>query len=252
MNIIRDENYSKELNMPWKNCIAIGRAYELLNCDLREHLIRLQQEIGYRYCRFHAVFDDDMKVVRRNEQGKLEYNWGNIDKVYDFLLAIGLKPFVELNPMPKALASGTQTMFAYEMNVTPPNNYSEWEELIKKFAIDVTNRYGLKEVESWYFEVWNEPNLSAFWAGSREEYFKLYQYSAKALKFVTKNIKIGGPSTSKANWINEMIDYCKTKKVPLDFISTHLYPQDEFVQCPTPLDSPYKPGDFLRRHLSKF
>lgn len=89
-------------------------------------------------------------------------------------------------------------------------------------------RYGLEEVAQWYFEVWNEPNLSGFWSGTQEQYWELYDASARALKAVSGRLRVGGPATSKACWIRETIDHCVDGAVPLDFVSTHLYPQDVF------------------------
>lgn len=239
------DKQSPALRMPWKNCIGVGRAYDLTRTDLLEHLKYVQENIGYRYCRFHAIFDDDMGVVTRSADGVISYNWHQIDNVYDALLKIGLRPFVELNPMPTALASGTTTMFKYKMNVTPPKSFDEWSNLVYAFTNHLVERYGLEEVRKWYFEVWNEPNLLGFWTGSKEEYWKLYAASAFAVKKVDKELRIGGPATSKANWVADIIDYCKTNQVPLDFISTHLYPQDEMVTYPEG-NSPHKPGDFFQ------
>ena len=236
---------SGELRMPWKNCISVGRAYDLTRADLLEHLKFAQENIGYRYCRFHAIFDDDMGVVTRSTEGNIIYNWHHVDKVYDALLKMGLRPFVELNPMPAALASGNTTMFKYKMNVTPPKSYNEWSNLVYAFTCHLVDRYGLGEVRKWYFEVWNEPNLQGFWTGTKDEYWKLYTSSALAVKKVDKELRIGGPATSKANWVSDIIEYCKTNQVPLDFISTHLYPQDEMVTYPDG-KSPHKPGEFFR------
>lgn len=237
---------TRQLQMPWRNCIAVGRANNLLRADLLEHLAYAQKIMGYRYCRFHAIFDDEMDVVRRDEKtGKLIFQWHQVDKVYDALLKLGIRPFVELNPMPKVMASGTQTMFHYGMNVTPPKSYDEWELLVSAFTSHVVERYGLEEVRKWYFEVWNEPNLSGFWSGTQDEYWKLYTASAKAVKGVDVQLKIGGPASSKGNWIKEIITYTTKNKVPLDFVSTHLYPQDEQVQYPDRKGSPYKIGDFF-------
>lgn len=236
----------KQLQMPWKNCIAVGRAHNLLRADLLEHLAYAQKAMGYRYCRFHALFDDEMDVVRRDEKtGKLIFQWPQVDKVYDALLKIGIRPFVELNPMPTVMASGTQTIFHYKMNVTPPKSYDEWELLVKEFTKHMVRRYGIDEVRKWYFEVWNEPNLSGFWSGTQQEYWKLYAASAKAVKSVDDKLRIGGPASSKGNWIKEIISYTFKNKIPLDFVSTHLYPQDEQVEFPDRVGSPYKVGDFF-------
>lgn len=145
---------------------------------------------------FHAIFDDDMNVVVRRKDGTLAFQWYQVDQVYDALLKMGIRPFVELNPMPKELASGTQTMFGYKMNVTPPKSYQEWSALIEAFASHLIVHYGAEEVRQWYFEVWNEPNLKGFWSGSKEGYFKLYAASAFALKKVDKQLRIGGPASA--------------------------------------------------------
>lgn len=222
-----------QLKMPWRNCIAVGRANNLLRADVLEHLAYAQKVMGYRYCRFHAIFDDEMDVVRRDKQtGKLIFQWHQVDKVYDALLKLGIRPFVELNPMPAAMASGTQTMFHYKMNVTPPKSYEEWELLVEAFTRYIMERYGIEEVRHWYFEVWNEPNLSGFWSGTQDEYWKLYTASAKAIKRVDEKLRVGGPASSKGNWVKEIITYTTKNKVPLDFVSTHLYPQDEQVEFP--------------------
>jgi xylan 1,4-beta-xylosidase len=234
------------LSRPWKNCIAVGRAYDLLRADLQAHLAWLQREIGFRSCRFHAIFHDDVGVVRRDADGALVYQWHQLDKIYDALLGLGLKPFVELNPMPAALASGSQTMFHYRMNVTPPARWSEWYDLVRAFTLHCVERYGLPEVRSWHFEVWNEPNLSGFWSGTKEDYFQLYAHAARAVKSVDANLQVGGPASSKAYWLNDLISYCHREKVPIDFISTHLYPQDEFVEFADRAASPHAPGAFFQ------
>ena len=127
--------------MPWRNCVAVGRAYLLLRADLLEQFAEAQKELGYRYCRFHALFDRDMDVVERAKDGSLTFKWHQIDKIYDALLAMGIRPFVELNPMPDALASGTQQLFWYKANVTPPQDYREWELLVHEFAKHLVRRY---------------------------------------------------------------------------------------------------------------
>src|SRR5690606_38892000 len=114
-----------------------------------------------------------------------------------------------------------KTIFWWRGNVTPPKDYNKWEGLITNLVQHFTERYGEEEVKSWYFEVWNEPNLDGFWAGTQEEYFKLYQYTAKAVKRVNKEYKVGGPATAGAAWVPEMIDFCAKNNVAIDFVTTH-------------------------------
>ncbi len=218
----------KQVDLPCLKCISLGRAYDLLRADIREHLTKAQQDLGFKYCRFHALFHDDMDVVYTRPDGTVGYHWHHIDKIYDYLLSVGLKPFVELNPMPTLFASGEQTMFWYEMNVTPPKTQELWYDLVYNFTKHITERYGKAEVAQWFFEVWNEPNLNCFWSSDMEEYFKLYDTSARAVKAVDGDYKVGGPASAVAEWIEEIIEHCTKNNVPLDFVSTHLYPQDEY------------------------
>jgi beta-xylosidase len=116
----------------------------------------------------------------------------------------------ELGFMPSALASGDKTIFWWKGNVTPPKDYKKWGELIRQLTLHFTERYGAAEVKTWYFEVWNEPNLTPwFWTGTQQEYFTLYEYSVAA------KTKAG------AAWVPETIQY--RRKNPADFISTHTY-----------------------------
>jgi len=239
----------QSLDMPWRNCIAVGRSANLLRADCLEHLAAAQQVMGYRYCRFHAIFDDDMAVVVRNADSTLTFQWHQVDKVYDALLKMGIRPFVEINPMPKALASGTQTMFGYEMNVTPPKSHAEWGSFMEAFATHLIQRYGLNEVRKWYFEVWNEPNLGAFFGGDKADYFKLYATTAFALKKIDNGLRVGGPASSNGKWVTDMINFCSTNNVPLDFVSTHLYAQDEQINYPNRKGSPYLIGDYFAAQI---
>ena len=112
------------------------------------------------------------------------------------------------------------------------------------FARHCLDRYGLDEIAQWYYEVWNEPNIN-FWTGSQEDYWKLYDASATALKAVSPRLRVGGPVTARCAWVGEMISHCASHGVPLDFISTHIYPQDEWVVYPDLKGSPYQPGRYV-------
>ncbi len=212
-----------EFNTFFNTSIGAGRANEGLRADWQQQLAEIKRDAGFRYIRMHGLLTDDMGVYKIDAQGREHYNFQYVDALYDYILSIGMKPFVELGFMPSALASGDKTIFWWRGNVTPPHSYDKWETLIKKLTEHWTERYGADEVASWYFEVWNEPNLDGFWAGSQQEYFKLYAHSARAIKSVNPNYKVGGPATAGAAWIPEMITYCTTNKVPLDFVSTHAY-----------------------------
>jgi xylan 1,4-beta-xylosidase len=220
-------DYNKEkglLNTSFKECVGAGRANEGLRADWQQQLAIAHKECGFKYIRMHGLLTDDMAVYREDAKGNPEYNYQYVDALYDYIVSIGMKPFVELGFMPSALASGNKTIFWWRGNVTPPKDYDKWAALIQNLVQHFTERYGRDEVKTWYFEVWNEPNLKGgFWTGSQEDYFKLYQYSAKAIKSVDKDYKVGGPATAGAGWVPETIAFCAKNSVPIDFISTHAY-----------------------------
>jgi len=203
-------------------CIGAGRAHEGLMGDWQRQLIEVQKECNFKYIRFHGLFSDDMGVFKIYD-GKVHYNFMYVDALYDFLLSIHIRPFVELGFMPEALASGKKTIFWWKGNVTLPSSFDEYSKFIKAFAQHLTKRYGENEIKKWYFEVWNEPNLSAFFDAKQADYFKLYKVASESIKSVNVDYRVGGPATAGLAWVPEFINFTKENKVPLDFITTHAY-----------------------------
>jgi xylan 1,4-beta-xylosidase len=111
--------------------------------------------------------------------------------------------------------------------VAPPRDPHQWYQLIFGFARHLVERYGIDDVANWYFEVWNEPNID-FWTGEPKEetYYALYDIAAAALKEVSPRLRVGGPATAQAAWVDRFIQHCAEKNVPVDFVSTHVYPND--------------------------
>lgn len=132
-----------------------------------------------------------------------------------------MRPFVELSFMPTALSSGRQTVFHYRANVTAPKDYAQWSVLIHKLVEHWVERYGREEVRQWFFEVWNEPNLTAFGSGKQSNYFELYRYTVQAIKAVDGELKVGGPATAANAWVADFIGFCHDNALPVDFITTH-------------------------------
>jgi len=211
----------------WEHTVGSDHAPVALRADWQRQLQRCHNELGFQYVRFHGLLSDDMGTLVR-EKNELLFSFFNADKIFDFLLSIGMKPFVELSFMPTALASGKKTVFNYKANVTPPGDYKQWATLIQKLVSHWVERYGLAEVREWFFEVWNEPNLKSFWTGTQRDYFKLYRYTAEAIKKINSSLRVGGPATAKSEWIEDFVDFCERTKVPADFITTHQYPTDGF------------------------
>ncbi|MBB6142732.1 xylan 1,4-beta-xylosidase [Silvibacterium bohemicum] len=191
--------------------------------------------LGVQYIRAHGIFMDDPSVYTEDAQGNPHYDWSKVDRLYDILRQDGLKPFIELSFMPEALASNprAQGIFQYRAISSAPKSYPKWQALVSAFAQHLIDRYGRREVESWPFEVWNEPDnklLPGFWSGTRDDYFRLYDYSATGLKSVDPNLKIGGPVTAFTTFQEPFLRHITTgnyatgaKSTPLDFLDMHNY-----------------------------
>lgn len=205
-------------------CVSASRAYLFLRRDHQEHLKLAARECGFRYVRFHGLFQDDMGVYREDRDGDPIYSWQYVDQVYDFLMDIGLRPIVVFDFMPEALASGIRTVYWERANVTPPRDYHKWAALVRETVKHFTERYGQEEVNRWLFEVWNEPDNPPFFTGDFGEYCKLYDCTARAVKSVCGDYRVGGPAIAgNPEWMTGLIGYCTKHGVPLDYVSTHTY-----------------------------
>jgi xylan 1,4-beta-xylosidase len=216
-----------ELPHFWEHTVGSGHATLALRADWQAQMKQAHDELGMRHVRFHGILCDDMGTLVA-EGDRFFYSFFNADQIFDFLLSIGMKPFVELSFMPRALASGGQTVFHYNANVTPPKDYAQWAVLIRKLVGHWVDRYGLEEVRKWFFEVWNEPNLTAFGSGKQGDYFELYRYTVEAIKGVDRMLQVGGPATADNAWIEDFLNFCRAGNLPADFVSTHHYPTDDF------------------------
>ena len=207
--------------------LSVGSDYPgtLIRDDSLAQLQMVEDELGFRYIRFHAIFHDVLGTYTE-VAGKPVYDWTKIDYLYDHLLKIGIKPFVELGFTPEAMKTSDNSIFYWHGNTSHPDPV-KWADLVDAFARHLEDRYGKAEVESWPFEVWNEPNLDGFWEkADQAAYFSLYDSTAHTLKAVDPLLKVGGPSTAGAAWVPEFIAHVKASGAPLDFITTHTYGVD--------------------------
>ena len=213
----------------WRECVGTGRLSLALRRDYLESLALVQKEIGFRYIRGHGLLHDDVGIYREYEwDGEIHvlYNFTYIDRIFDSFLDLGLKPFVEIGFMPEALASSTETVFWWKGNVTPPKDYGRWRDLIHAVVTHFVERYGLQEVLTWPFEIWNEPNLSNFWKDADQaEYFKLYRETVGAIKAIDPGFQVGGPAIcgGSDHWMADFLRFCDEESVPVDFLSRHAY-----------------------------
>jgi xylan 1,4-beta-xylosidase len=225
----------------WEQTFGSGRAILSLRESYRKDLRTVKQATNFESIRFHGIFNDEVGLYDPDRQVKNPgldaqkandasvYNFSYIDEIYDGLLENHVRPFVELSFMPKKMASDPNAIhpFWYHPNVSPPKDYAAWDAMMTALAQHLVQRYGLAEVSTWKFEVWNEPNLD-FWGGKPKQatYFELYDHTARDLKAVSPKLQVGGPATAQAAWVTPFLEHVKAEKVPVDFVSTHVYAND--------------------------
>ncbi|MGH3313252.1 MAG: GH39 family glycosyl hydrolase [Streptomyces sp.] len=221
------------LPRPWQPMIGSERLSQLLCTDtsggrvigteLEAALRRVHDEIGVHTVRAHAILHDDLGVYREVD-GEPVHDFTRVDEVYDRIMAIGLRPCVELGFMPRDLASDPERIvFEYGGIVSPPRDWDRWADLISALVRHLMDRYGHDEVLGWDFEVWNEANLSVFWSSTRDDWMRLYDVTAAAIKAVDSRLAVGGPSSAAAGWVDELLEHAGHSGAPVDFVTTHTY-----------------------------
>lgn len=188
-------------------------------------------------------------AYKEDANGNPIYDWSINDKIFDTYLQRGLKPYVEIGFMPEALSSHPQN-YPHDPPVNkmapvaggqsyPPKDYAKWGELVYQWTKHCVARYGTNEVQTWYWEVWNEPNIS-YWHGSTEDFFKLYDYAVDGVLRALPTARVGGPETAGGpggKFLGEFLEHCArgtnyaTGKIgsPLDFISFHAKGSPKFI-----------------------
>jgi xylan 1,4-beta-xylosidase len=228
----------------WEQTFGSGRAILSLRENYRDDLRTVKKATDFQSIRFHGILMDEVGLYDPDRKTKNPglaaqaandasiYNFSYIDQIYDGLLANGVRPYVELSFMPKKMAADPNMLHAfwYKPNASPPKDYAAWDAMIRAFASHLVQRYGINEVATWKFEVWNEPNLD-FWGGKprQQTYFELYDHTARALKSVSPRLIVGGPSTAQAAWVAPFLAHTKAENVPVDFVSTHVYGNDRAI-----------------------
>ena len=229
-NVINVDANAKGKPFPhfWEQMFGSGRAILSLRESYRNDLREVRKATDFRYVRFHNILHDEVGVYDEDSSGKPIYNFTYVDQIYDGLLQNGVRPVVEISFMPKKLALRQDVHpFWYKQIVSPPKDYAKWDDLMRAFATHLVGRYGIDEVAQWYFEVWNEPNID-FWSGEPKQatYFELYDHTARALKSVDSRLRVGGPATSSAHWVDDFLAHASKENVPVDFVSSHGYADD--------------------------
>jgi xylan 1,4-beta-xylosidase len=204
---------------------------------------------AFRYVRAHNLYSngkapwgEGLDIYQQDAQGRVTYNWATMDEIFDEILRFGLKPIVEFGFTPDALASIPERRQKWgRANISPPKDYHKWQSLVQATVAHLVERYGRNELLTWYFEVWNEPDLGwLFWIedqdpkrkpyGDVKEYCKLYTYTVAGAKAAFPEIRIGGP-VSAGGIIDQFLENILLEEnaatggtgAPVSFISSHAY-----------------------------
>ena len=241
----------RPLRRVWEFGFNTCHAPLAMRSDLQAHMREAAGRLGMRYWRCHGTLSDDVGILTRDARGRAAYAFSGLKRIVDAGLAAGVKPFFELSFMPEELVRDpSRTVTHYRGPISPPRDFARWRELVSRTVRFLAETYGKKEVRTWYFEVWNEPNIP-FWDGTQAEYFRLYREAAEAVKAVDPGFRVGGPATARAAWVADLLAFCRKGRVPLDFVSTHIYPSDVAFVEGAAGEVKLLGLDFLHRHFAR-
>ncbi|QKJ20792.1 GH39 family glycosyl hydrolase [Microbacterium hominis] len=239
----------RRLHHRYRKVTTVGRAKELMYEEVREMLSQWQRDVGFEYIKFHGIFSDDMHVYRVGADGEPVYSFTFVDKVIDYLLSIGLRPFVELSFMPQELASlPERTVYSAPFNVSPPARLDQWTALVEAFMAHVIERYTYDEVRSWLFSVWNEPDTgpTLFGFDDDAEFHAFYRATFGAVKGFGSELTFGSPAmlvsyAQGKDWLMSFLDYADEHACRPDFLTIHFYDND-FAWDTLPEHTPGNPS----------
>ena len=211
---------------------TIGSASQILLSSNQNMLRQLQKDIGFKYIKFHGLLDDAMMFYSEDDLGEVHLNYNFIDQVLDFLLSIGLRPFLELSFMPKDLAEDpSHTMFYHPSIISFPKSLNKWITMIQSLLDHLISRYGRDELSNWHFYLWNQPDSPSSLFGFREQerFFDWYQCTYRIFKNCNETLSFGTPSLMTGTlpdspWFTAFMVYCEKYDCRPDFINYHYYP----------------------------
>jgi xylan 1,4-beta-xylosidase len=206
----------------WVASVGTGTASLTLRSDLQTHYKIGARELGAQRVRGHGVLNDDMAIYK----GPGSYSWTNFDKYLDAIVSAGMRPIMELDFMPAALALNGNSRDIYK-------NATDYKNFIQAVVQHCVDKYGAPDVGNWYWEIWNEPDYAGFWNGSNAseavgakmtEYYTLYDNAVAAITAVLPNALVGGPATTQSGPIQAFLQHCRTAGTRVTFASSHVYP----------------------------
>ena len=232
------------LRHTWEGVVNIDQFRWMVRRDTQEALAAAVAELGARHVRAVGMLCDEMRFFSSppsdwaSRSKANQFNFQIIDYVMDSLCDLGISPMFTTTFTPSAWARGGLTTFSTKSRVGPPVDHRVWANAVSEAVRHAVWRYGLECVRGWYFEVWNEPNLAGFFDGSREEFFELWRITFDAIKSVDSELRVGGPSTARAEWLPEFLEWTSAHRCPPDYLITHIYNNDSESGALSPFDGP--------------
>ena len=217
------------LRHSWRDLITVPSAWALLSADVQALLRRVQREVGFHYIKFNGIFSDEMRVYYEDAQGAPVFSFAYVDKVFDFLRSVQLRPFVQLSFMPEALAADSRRLFGYL--VSEPNSLEKWAAMVRALIRHLQSRYGAEELRTWRFSIWHQPDTprSMYGFSDPEAFRRFYQATYRAVKDCDGAICFGAPPTyyltkpGFTNWYIPFLRWCRENACEPDFLNFHYY-----------------------------
>lgn len=231
----------------WAPVANIDQFRWLSRADVHRHLALARDEVGVRHVRAVAMFspelgvwDHDLEDWRKPAAEKAPRpNWQMIDLNLEALLDLGLKPVYTTCFTPAAMTDDPTLCWPDRNRTGMPRDLDQWDGFIHRTLTHHLERFGRDEMRSWYFEVWNEPNLKGcFFGGDRGDFFRLWDATWRAFRSVDPAFRLGGPSTARAEWLPEFLDHTARQGTRPDYLITHVYNNDSEGEPLSPFDGP--------------
>ncbi len=233
-----------EFKHSWEGYTSIDQAFWLQHATMQEQIAIAHKDLKANNLRTVSMLDDNMRVwdndptTWRDKDRKPRMNFRMLNEAFQLLLDNGVNPVVGFNFMPKKMAVSDDDVFKTGSSA-PPRDYKEWEMLVTSLTKHLIEHFGVEVVKKWDFESWNEPNLDYFWKdANKDEFFKLWALTYKAVKSVNSEIRIGGPSTARAEWIPDFLEFSRKNNCEPDYIIVHIYNNDSEFAALSPFDGP--------------
>jgi beta-xylosidase/AraC-like DNA-binding protein len=217
-----DANITAELKRPWGKVINIGDALSLLHSDVQQHVLLITKELGFEYIRLWSIFMPSM-YDENGEIGK-RFNFSKLDRIFDFLVENRLKPYIELGFKPMQLIKTAEEYLVRNENEIFFHSHTQYEAAMQELASHLVNRYGMEEIESWYFELWKDPRMNIEDADGW--YYENFEAGYQALKKISRKIKVGGAGflLGYENFLyKKIIHLWKRRGIEPDFLTVYAY-----------------------------